>query len=289
MGTNLIQNSLISLLIAVLLVLGSFIIRRPLAYADTPTATPANPTPTTPNFYDPLYSGPPTSIPDVNLPDIGRMATPPPTPTYEPTPLETPALPTVSLPDTPVPTLSSVSSSIGISYSTPALLSVSTDLTATNAVSQVSNLLLSTQNTISGIITYTDSLSNTIFELSMATDTLATGNAPAWYSPALPRPIADVGWRFEEMGQDTRKRYSVAAWGIWMAEVLAIPVQLVKGLAPVAQLLGPFGLFLAWLLIMAPIVLLFKILRFLKDAAIAIFNFLFEIIKFLISFIPGVG
>jgi len=289
MGSNIFQNSVISLFIAVLMALGTLFVFRPIAYADTPTSLPPLPTPTFPNFYDPEYSGPPTRIPDVNLPNIGRMTTPPPAPTYEPVPLETPMLPTIEFSGTPVPTLSAVNASIGLSYSTPRPLSSSANLTATDAVSQVSGLLISTQNTISDIVSYTNGLSNTIYEIGLATDTLATGNAPDWYAPALPRPVADIGWRFEEAGQDTRKRYSVAAWGVWIAEILALPVQMIKGLAPIAQLLGPFGLFLAWLLIMSPIVLLFKILKFLKDTAIQLFNFLFDLIKFLISFIPGVG
>lgn len=291
MGTNLLQNTIVSIFLAIVLLLGSLFAFRPVAMAvDWPTVTPVGPTPTIPNFAgDPFYTELPTIIPDVNLPDIGRMPTPPATPTYQPPTIEPPDLPTTTLSATPISTLAAISVAINISYSTPAPIGGAADLTATGAISSVNGMLLGTQGVISDIISYTDSLSNTIFELGLATDTLATGSAPDWYAPPLPRPIADIGWRFEEMGQDTRKRYSVASWGIWTAEVLAVPIKLVKGLAPIAQLLGPFGLFLIWLLIMAPIVLLFKILNFLKDTAIQIFNFLFDLIKFLISFIPGVG
>lgn len=289
MGTNQLQNSLIVIIVALLMLLGSLFAFRPVALADWPTVTPAGPTPTIPNFYDPLYSEPPTLIPDVSLPDVDRMPTPPPTVTYQPPTIEPPDLPTITLSATPVSTLAAISSTIEFDYNTPSPLSYEANLSGSAVISNVNGMLMGTQSTISGVVSYTNSLSNTIFEIALATDTLASGSAPDWYAPPLPRPIADIGWRFEEMGQDTRKRYSVASWGLWAVDILAVPVKLIKGLAPIAQLLGPFGLFLLWLLIMTPIVFLFKALSFLKDLVIQIFNFIIEVVKFILSFIPFFG
>jgi hypothetical protein len=161
--------------------------------------------------------------------------------------------------------------------------------TASMVISNINTTLLGTQQTISGMYSYTTYLSDTIAIISVASSTLSFSTAPTWYAPALPRPVADVGWRFEEMGGDVRQRYSVVDWGVWIAQLLAAPLQLVKGLAPLAALLGPFGLLLVWMLIMVPIVLVFRILQFLKNNLVQIFHFIWDLIKFIISFIPGVG
>lgn len=290
MGTSHIPLSvIIAIILGLLLILVTLVSLPSDVAAQELTPTPIAPTPTAPNFLLPENNAPPTLIPDITLPNIGGLGDPPPTPEFTTTPLATPDLPVINLPGTPQPTLSPINTFIGLQYPTPAGVSMEANLTATNAVSDVTNLLLSTQSGISGVVSYTNDLSNTIYAITLATDTLNVDTAPEWYAPALPRPVANVGWRFEGMGQDVRKRYSIAAWGIWMVEVLALPVQFIKGLNFLAALSGPFGLFLAWLLIMFPVVLLFRALEFLKNTAIQIFNFLFELIKFIISFIPGVG
>jgi len=139
------------------------------------------------------------------------------------------------------------------------------------------------------VVSYTTYLSTTVGAVTAGTDTLSFSNAPDWYAPALPRPVADVGWQFEEMGQDVRKRYSITHWGAWVAQVLALPIQFIKGLRFLTEMFSPFGLMLAWLLIMFPVVLVFRELEYLKDLIIRLINILWEIVKFVISFIPGVG
>lgn len=228
----------------------------------TPTPTAIGPTPTLPNFNDPNYGAEPTAIPGVSFPAVVSF---PPTP--QP-PVET------------TPTLVPIQTNLTLTYPTPAIITQTQELTiATGVISDMTGLALSTQSTISDIVSYTNYLSATLYQATLATDTLPTDTAPSWYAPALPRPMADVGWRFEIMSQDVRKRYSLAEWGIWTAQLLALPVQFIKGLAAIAQLMGPFGLLLGWLLVMFPVVLLFKLLDFIKQLLIQIFNFVVEIIR----------
>ena len=302
MGTPRFQVSVVIVLASFLL--GVFV-SAPISVAQEMTPTPL-PRPTIPNFPDdPYYEMVPTAIPDIDLPVLPGLPSPPPIPQVTPSPWVTPQLPEINLPDTPppvtpspwatpqlpeinlpetpIPTLSPINASIGLSYSTPAPINISADMTATNTISGISGLLLSTRDTISDIVSYTNGLSTTIYQITIATDTLNIDHAPDWYAPALPRPMADVGWRFEQMGTDVTRRYSIAAWGIWMIEVLTLPIKFIKGLSFIAELFGPFGLFLAWLLIMFPVVLLFKALNWLKNLIIQIFNFLFDLIRIIIG------
>lgn len=92
------------------------------------------------------------------------------------------------------------------------------------------------------------------------------------------------------MGEDVRRRYSLTAWGAMATEIIALPLRFVKGLRDLGSLLGPFGLFLTWLLIMLPVVMFFKIIEFLKGLAIGLWNFAVQIahiIMDLIELIPG--
>jgi len=236
----------------------------------TPTATSRSvaPTATRPNFNDPNFGGGvPTAISTVDFSNLSRMSTPPPAPQ-----------------STPYPTLVSVQPSFVLSYSSPSALTYTTQ--STNSAQYQSELILSqAQSTISDVIAVATTLSDTVHALMVATDTITISTVPDWYAPHLPRPVAQIGWDFEGMGSDVRRRYSLSSWTTWTAELLAVPVQFIKGLIPWAQALGPLGLVLAWLLVMLPIKLLLDMLDFLKNLAVQVFNFLLKIVHILIDLI----
>jgi len=235
----------------------------------TATATPYNaaPTATRPNFNDPNYGGGiPTAIPTVAFGAYDGMPAPPAAPQ-----------------STPYPTLVAVSSSFDLVYSTPSAITYTTS--STGVVSRGEEVLNQAQVTISDVLTMATGLSQTIYTLMVATDSISLTTVPTWYAPYLPRPVAQVGWDFESMGSDLRRRYSLAFWTTRTAQILAIPVKFVKGLIPWAQALGPLGLFLAWLLVMLPIKLLLDMLDFLKNLAVHVFNFLLKIVHILIDLI----
>lgn len=240
----------------------------------TPTSTAIKPTPTAPNFTDPNYGGGlPTPIATLSFPSSGYLPTPAPLSGA-----------------TPIPTLASASVGLSLSYPTPAPFTGTAHLSSTQMITGVLAAVDGTRSVISGILTYTNMLSGNIHAVMVATDTMLFDTVPDWYAPYMPRPAAQVGWDFETMGTDLRRRYSVPQWTAWIAEMLAIPVQYVKALFPWARALGPLGLFLAWLFVMLPIVLVFKILAWLKDALISLFNLLIEFIKLILDIlglIPG--
>lgn len=154
----------------------------------------------------------------------------------------------------------------------------------------VVNTLVSGRGVVSDVISNTNALSATWVTLWNQNDAMAVASAPDWYAPTLPRPIADIGWRFELMGEDVRRRYSLTAWGGLVADIIALPIRFIKGLQDLGSLLGPFGLFLTWMWIMLPVVLFFKMIEFIKNLAINTWNFVVQvahIIMDLIELIPG--
>lgn len=214
------------------------------------TPDPGIITPTPPTFgEDPNYASPPTSIPDIEIPDFNAPNTP--------TIIEI-TLPTVDLPETPVPGLQPIGASIGLSYSTPApLQGDGTYLTITNTIS----------GTFTGIHSQVLAISDSTYILLNGTDNfsavLTASTVPSWYAPYLPRDVAQVGWDFETLGADVRRRYSVSDWFEYIGNLSSLPIRFIKGLAELFALSGPLMLFLVWLLIFGPLVLVVRLVRML--------------------------
>jgi len=196
-------------------------------------------------------------------------------------------MPAIQFPATPVPQMAPIKTSFNLVYSDVLTIGNTTQnsntitSTVTGPISSTVALIRETRSTISGVISYTSYLSKAIYSTTLAVDTIITTTAPSWYAPAMPRPMADVGYQFEIMAGDLRKRYSIATWAAWVANVIAVPIQFAKSLLPFAQIMGPFGLFLGWLFVMAPVVLMFRTLEFLKTMVIRVFNFIWDVIKFI--------
>ncbi|GIK42356.1 MAG: hypothetical protein BroJett011_61890 [Chloroflexota bacterium] len=256
----------------------------------TPTRTPS-PTPTpTPGPGTPTTTPTPTPMPGTATATINA-------PMPDPKPFEAPqypkptSLPLLTLPQpnpngyapTPLALPSPVSYSI-----TPAPL-LTTTMTSSSTITsteQISGMVGTTQGWISDTISYTNWLSGEI-EAITYTDTFTIVAAPEWYAPSLPRPMANVGWTFETMqsGIDDGKRYSLTAWASFTGYIASLPVQLIKAVFDLFRFLGAFGLFVAWLLIMLPLVLFFKIFEFLKGLVIRLFNFILDVIGFILQLI----
>lgn len=285
--------------IAVILIIAYTMLAHGVVGAQTPTPTPTsffvtdpeipptpdytNPTPTAPNFTDdPDYQSPPTPIPNVSFPDLPILPGPG-------AGLATPNLPDNALP-TPGATVASIDTSFVLSYTAPVSISISDTSAMSNATNAIIDGVIGAQSVVSDVLSNTNALSATYMSLWTQTDEWAIESAPDWYAPTLPRPMADIGWRFELMGEDIRRRYTLTAWGALGAEVVALPIRFLKSLRELGGLLGPFGLFLTWLLIMLPVVMFFKFLEFIKGLAFSLWNFFVKIahlIMDLIELIPG--
>lgn len=269
-----------------------------------PTPGPGTPTPVPmPNaspFPRPNY-GIPTSIPMMGFPSVpGPVEISLPAPTVDPwmtpealpmpgvvsiTLLEAPnaiSLGNISLTGTEAISLESINTSLEISYSTPLTLGAGS-LTGTAGYSFVTGLNDDGRAIISDVVSYTDYLSGETAALQYS-GTLTISTAPDWYAPLLPREMANIGWTFEHVGDNSTVRYSLNTWSYLFGAMIAMPIRLVRALLELFRFMGPFGLFLVWLLvIMLPAVLGFKILLFIKNTIIRIINFVLTVLDWILK------
>lgn len=283
----------------------------------TPGPTPGPGTPTAvamPNpspFPRPNY-GIPTSIPVMSFPSVPSQVTvsiPAPTvdPWMTPAALPMPGVISITLPSpgevvtpslgiatpnilppspfsmatvTAIP-LSTVSAEIPLTYTLPMTLAGGGSVSSTLTMTGMDVIIGDGYDLISGTISYTNWLSAEATKLQ-ATDDFTIATAPSWYAPKLPRPIANVGWTFEGLrGGIETNRYSPATWGGIFGYAISLPIQFIKMLFQLAEVLGPFGLFLIWVLVMLPFVLFARFFIFIKNSFIWLFNFLHRLIRFI--------
>jgi len=149
---------------------------------------------------------------------------------------------------------------------------------------------MSATSFISGMISYTTWLSGEIEALEQ-TDEITIVVAPAWYAPTLPRPFANVGWTFEQYspGIDSGQRFTLASWAALFGYMVSLPFQLVKSLWLLVSYLGPFGLFLGWLLIMFGMVAVVKILKLFYHLMAALIDLVVKIIDLIGQYLPTGG
>lgn len=266
----------------------------PTAGAGTPTPVPW---PSAVPFPNPDFIAP-TSIPsfafpsvpsplDIEMPDMlpyfagGLVLTAP-----NPITLSSISFPTT---DTAEVAIEPITTSLFISYSRPLTLDFSSGATGTTGTGSVDlgAVPTDTTNFINAVVSYTGWLSGQGALLN-STRSLTIASAPDWYAPPLPRPMADVGYTFELMRGDVDNaevRYSVTTWAWLAGYIVSLPFQFVKLLYQLAEVLGPIGLFITWLLIMVPVVLFFKLLFLIKNLIVKLFNFFLSIIDFILSLI----
>jgi hypothetical protein len=187
----------------------------------------------------------------------------------------------LSLTETTAISLTTINTGLAISYSTP--LSLTAPITNSSGYTFVTDLNTDGRAIISEVVSYTDYLSNEV-ALLMYTDTLTITAAPDWYAPYLPREMANIGWTFEQVGQGSIARYSLDTWAYLFGAMVAMPIRLSWGVWELFSFLGPFGLFMIWLIvIMLPAVTGFKILLFIKNTFIRLINFALTVIDWILK------
>lgn len=252
---------------------------------NTPTPTPTSTdistgpgTPTAVPFPSPVgfpmpRLGRPTSIATVDLP-----ALPPPVELNLPEPPEPLAIATLDLPQ--------------ILTSTDSITLTLTDEMSGTTIAQVSTgLIQESTGLISQVVSYTNVLSGQIAAIQY-TNTLTIATAPSWYAPALPRPMANIGWTFEQMSDslDSFERHSVSSWAWFFGELSAMPFGMIKMVWEFLSWFGPFGLFVIWLVgVMLPTVLGFNILKFLKDFTMKVVHFILWVVDWVIKIVTLIG
>ncbi len=188
----------------------------------------------------------------------------------------------VTMPGVPtaVP-LASISTTIPITYTL-----LDSNLTTTGTTSGIDLNWLS--GVLTDVVSYTNYLTETAVE-SAAVITVVT--APADYVPDLPRPLADIGWTFEQVtGPDeAAPSFSIASWGTLVGYMSSMPFQLVKALWIFGTALGPVGLFLAWLIAMFNIVITIKLFRMVTHILMTIIDVVIKIIDLIGQYAPTGG
>jgi hypothetical protein len=243
------------------------------------TPTPGTPLPT--KQFPPHYGSIPTRIPPLSFPDWSWLSIPTPSSYF-----------TIPLIDTPVmPTRAPFTFTIPISYSTPASFFPPT-VTATPTVSGTVTATITPTETITPTATATRAdivaamnlaATNLYSEAAVMSNptTFTIQSAPVDYAPSLPRPMADIGYTFENMQDGIGFLYGPRSWAVLLGYMIAMPFQLVKFFYTMAQMMGPVGLFLTWLLILLPFVLFSRLFIFIKNTIISIINLVIKIIQFI--------
>lgn len=253
----------------------------------------------TPVVFQPPQYDVPTSIPPLAFPTAPQPLefTPIAAPSaisIEITPIPAPSFSTSTITIATVIPLSALTTTIDLSYTEPLTL----DLSLIGSVTGTDNLTGSVGSAVGdfsgwledGVLSYTNYLTGQIATIQ-GTQTITILNAPSWYAPAMPRPMADVGWTFEQLTDPTGEilNFTLSSWASFFGYVSTLPFQMVKSLWQIVAYLGPFGLFLGWLLIMFVIVLVVHFQVFIVKFLITIIRLVVRIVEVLGEWIPTGG
>lgn len=174
--------------------------------------------------------------------------------------------------------MATISTTIPLSYGTALTLNTTVSVTNSPYFTPAYDLVLSTQGLISDVVTYTNTITQDYMDIQ-GTETITVIQAPDDYAPTLPRPMADVGYTFEQLspGVDTGQRFSIASWGAFLGYIGSLPFQFVKTLWALATYMGPFSLFLGWVLIMFGFVIVFNAIKFIWHLIITIIDLAYAV------------
>lgn len=250
---------------------------------DTPTPTPTGTyTPAPTKQFPSNYGKIPTRIPVIRFPSWNWAWLPPTPSSYF----------TIPLIDTPViPTRAPFTFTIPISYNTPSIFNPPTVtatptevITGTPTVTPTATLTPTATATRADLVGDLNLLSTNLYSEAAVMQnptTFTIQTAPVEYAPALPRPMANVGYTFEGMQGDIGFLYDPRAWASLLGYMASIPFQLVKFLYTLSQMMGPAGLFVTWLFILLPFVLFARMFLFIKNLIISIINLIVKFIQFI--------
>lgn len=102
---------------------------------------------------------------------------------------------------------------------------------------------------------------------------------PADYAPSLPRNVAAVGWTFENMDSSAGLGFGVTEWAALFGYIVSLPFQLFKMLYNISNLMGPFRLFLLWMIILLPFRLWIILALFIRRVVFSLINLIFKLIQ----------
>lgn len=253
----------------------------------------------------PQLSPPSLTLPDLSIPTPRNINTPSAigTPNLSlPTPsgfASTPQRITVTPPSLPTPgfsyefsatvtvvamsTLASKQFTLSIVMSTTVYtLDMSATATASTVVSS-SYVVVEGFGVATGYISQAISLTNRLSSTTLGspTATITMRTAPNDYVPQVPRQMANVGYTFEQMANGDNSQYGPLAYAQFAGQITTIPFHLLLLMRDILGLLGPLGLFIAWVIVMTPFVSIVKTIVFIKSLIIGSFNMFLRMIAFM--------
>jgi len=266
-------------------------------FEGTPTSTPETPVPTSDlegiDLEAPEFPVPTGIAPiEFGTPSPARQFTPIAAPSpfsIELTPWATPNYPSPALTPAATITTAAVDSTISISYTTPMTLTIggTSTITGSGAISgAIGDLELFTGQ----LVSYTNGLTGAAAALQ-GSETITVATAPDWYAPEMPRPLADVGYTIEILTDPTgdTPNFTFVSWASFFGYTATLPYQFIKSLWQLVAYFGPFGLFLAWLLIMSIILVVWYGFAYLVRLIVLAIKLIVRLIEILGGWVPTGG
>ena len=263
----------------------------------TPSPTPTGtitPQPTSTYQPTPILIGSGLQAPNFSVPTSIPALEFEPIPAPSPvsigiTPMPTPDYADFVITPTATITLSQINTTLSLSYTTPSPVNLSAQggLTLTGSISGSAG---DYAGWLEGVVSYTNYLTGEIVALQ-GSQTITVINAPTWYSPDLPRPMASVGWTFEQLTDPNGSvgNFTISSWAGFFGYVISLPFQFIKSLWQLVSYFGPFGLFLGWLMMMFVIVLAVHAQVFIIRFLIVVIRVVVRIAELLGEWLPTGG
>jgi hypothetical protein len=166
-------------------------------------------------------------------------------------------------------------------------MTINTGLTGTNLITgieAISGAIASAESFTGDLISYTTQITGATAALQ-GSEVITVVTAPDWYAPEMPRPLADVGYTLEMLTdpEGDTANFTYVSWTSFFGYTATLPYQFIKSLWQIVAYFGPFGLFLAWLLIMSVILVAWYGLATIVRLIMMVIRF----IKQVIEVIPG--
>jgi len=129
---------------------------------------------------------------------------------------------------------------------------------------------------INGLITDAVSYTNYITSGVVSSSQVITViTAPADYVPDLARPLADIGYTFEQISSpDSTQEFSVSSWAAFVGYLGSMPFKLVRMLWAIAAALGPISLAVGWIFIMFALVAGLKLIKIVVNLLLTLVDVL---------------
>lgn len=108
---------------------------------------------------------------------------------------------------------------------------------------------------------------------SLTNQQFITSTAPiTGYYDTAPDQVRDLGYSVDQLSGADTASMSPMDYASWLGAMVALPFQMVRGLRPLGEILGPLGTFLGWLFVAATWVTFVYFVEFLMKTIRSVFG-----------------